>query len=258
VGETCDRLDDAACPGHCSYACTCAVCGDDLAERPVEICDGSDDLACPGLCFPPGDAHECVCPLTLNKCAAKKQKCVLSKVAGLMKCHISAETHGIGPADTTCVQKIKTRFEGATPPKGCFEKLELPGHCFTEDDTATLEDQVDTFVDAVVLQVDPSYPTPIVDRCGARKKKCVVSFAAGLLGCRAKAEAKNIPVDAACIQKYTDRFDGGSVPSEGCFELTEAKETCQTVDDTALVEGMVNDFVQDIACALDPYRPECP
>ena len=258
AGEVCDRHDDAACPDHCSYACTCAVCGDNLSERPIETCDGSDDLACPGLCFPPGDPHECVCPLTLNKCAFNKQKCVLKKMAGLLKCHISAEVHGIGPADVVCMQKVVTKFEGTTPARGCFEKLELPSHCFTEDDTATMEAKIDDFVDAVVQQVDPSYPTPIVDRCGALKKKCVTTFTAGLLSCRGKAEAKNIPVDAACIQKYTDRFDGGFDPSAGCFEKAEAKATCQTVDDTAIVEGMVNDFVQDVMCDLDPYRPECP
>ncbi len=107
-------------------------------------------------------------------------------------------------------------------------------------------------------QVDPSYPTPILDRCGALKKKCAAYFAAGLFGCRIRAEAKNIPVDPVCIQKYTDRFDGGPVPSEGCFEKAEAKTTCQTVDDTALVEGMVNDFVEDVVCALDPHGPDCP
>ena len=118
-----------------------------------------------------------------------------------------------------------------------------------------MEAKIDDFVDAVVQQVDPSYPTPIVDRCGALKKKCVTTSPPVLLSCRGKAEAKNIPVDSLCIQKYTDRFDGGFDPSAGCFEKAEAKATCQTVDDTALVGGMVNDFVQDVMCDLDPYRP---
>ncbi len=95
ASEQCDRFDDAACPGHCSLACTCAVCGDNLAEPKIETCDGTDDMACPGQCFPPGDAHECVCPITLNKCAAKKQKCALQLTTSLVKCHISAEVHGV-------------------------------------------------------------------------------------------------------------------------------------------------------------------
>jgi hypothetical protein len=258
AGEVCDRHDDAACPGHCSYACTCAVCGDDLSERPVETCDGTDDVACPGLCFPPGDPHECVCPLTLNKCAVGKQKCVVKKVAGLLKCYVAASFHGSGAADPICLQKIVTKFEGTTPPRGCFEKLELPSHCFTEDDTDAMETQVDAFIDALVLQLDPNYPAAVPDRCGAAKKKCATTFLAGLFSCRQKAEAKNLALDPLCIQKYTDRFDGGANPADGCFEKVEAKTTCQTVDDAPVVAGMVNAFVQDVVCDLDPYRPECP
>jgi hypothetical protein len=38
-----------------------AVCGDGVAELPVEGCDGDDDDACPGLCIPPGLPDECQC-----------------------------------------------------------------------------------------------------------------------------------------------------------------------------------------------------
>ena len=262
VTEVCDRHDDAACPGHCTYSCTCAVCGDNVAESPVERCDGTADTVCPGLCFPPGDPHECVCPITLNKCAAKKEKCVNNRVSYLLKCHVSAELKALGPPDAYCVDKADYKWDGGiTPTRGCFERLELPGHCFTEDDTGSIGTKVDAFVNDVVLQLDPSYPGPVFDRCSAAKKKCVMKFATNLLKCRAKYEAKNVPIDPVCVQKATDKFDGGFDPSRGCFERLELKFAptvpCTTTDDTSALATTVNDFVQDVACDLDPYRPEC-
>jgi cysteine-rich repeat protein len=54
--EECDGSEDAACPGACDDACTCAtVCGNNLTEG-SEDCDGTDDAACPGECL-----GSCVC-----------------------------------------------------------------------------------------------------------------------------------------------------------------------------------------------------
>jgi hypothetical protein len=197
----------------------------------------------------------------LNKCAAKKAKCVNKFAGSLLNCHVRAEIFGY--LDPYCEEKADRKWDGDIYPyKGCFEKLELPSHCFTEDDTSSVGATVDAFVLDVVTQLDPSYPTPVVDRCSAAKKKCTIKLASGLLKCRAKYESKNLPVDPGCNQKVLDKFDGGIDPTRGCFEKLEAKfvspaPPCPTLDDTANLELTVNDFVQDLACTLDPYLPEC-
>ncbi len=258
-GEVCDRHDDSACPNHCAYDCTCAVCGDNVKSTPVEACDGTDDALCPGACFPPGDPHECVCPLTLNKCASKKDKCVAKYFSGLLGCHWKAELKAFGPPDPACTDKYAFKFDGGPDPtRGCFEKLELPGHCFTEDDTTPFENAVNNFVLGVVNQLDPSYPSAIIDRCSATKKKCVIKLGYALLGCRAKYEAKNLPTDPVCLQKALDKFDGGLFPEKNCFTVAETKYgPCQTTGESATLEASVDHFMSDVACALDPNGPDC-
>ncbi len=97
----------------------------------------------------------------LNKCSAGKKKCVAKKAAGLLGCHVKAETKGV--LDPNCLLKRKQRFDGAllvppNPAKGCFEKLEATGSCLTYDDTAALEAKIDAFVDDVVCALDPALP----------------------------------------------------------------------------------------------------
>ncbi|MEK6798705.1 MAG: hypothetical protein AABZ12_07060 [Planctomycetota bacterium] len=55
--EECDGVDAAACPGLCQFDCTCsAICGNGQKE-PDEECDSSDATACPGRC-----QGDCICP----------------------------------------------------------------------------------------------------------------------------------------------------------------------------------------------------
>jgi hypothetical protein len=97
----------------------------------------------------------------LNMCSSAKKKCVSKKAKALLKCHAKAEKKGVA-LDPTCVQKAHDKFDGgAEPAKGCFEKLETTKPpCFTNDDTAALEAKVDAFVNDVVSELDPVFPTP--------------------------------------------------------------------------------------------------
>jgi hypothetical protein len=196
---------------------------------------------------------------TLNKCSSKKKACVAKKVGGLFTCHVKAEKSG-SALDQSCIDKIEDGFDGgAVPAKGCFEKLENKQdpakpetRCLTEDDTASAEAKIDAFVLNVVQAVDPGFPTPILNVCSAGKKKCVSKKTKALLKCHVKAEAKGVVLDAVCVQKAKDKFDGGLDPSKGCFEKLEAVPGCLTEDDTAAVEAKVDAFIDDIVSALDP------
>ncbi|HEY2386718.1 MAG TPA: hypothetical protein VGK30_07130 [Candidatus Binatia bacterium] len=202
----------------------------------------------------------------LNSCASAKKKCVAKKVKALLKCHTLAEQTGVNPTtDPTiqaCLAKARSKFDGgATPGKGCFGKLEAkhPGACLTYDDTTALESTIDTFVNDVVTQVDPSYPAALQNLCSAGKKKCVAKKTAALLKCHVKKEKPpGIPPEtfAACVQRARDKFDGGPMP--GCIATLEAKYpgNCPTTGDAGVLESKVDTFVSDAVCQLDFYT--CP
>jgi hypothetical protein len=100
-----------------------------------------------------------------NKCSAGKEKCVATKTAGLLACHVKAEAGGTVP-DSLCLQKAYAKFDGGTTPeKGCFERLESKYQCFTTDDTPAMEAMVDAFVLDIVADLDPGYPTPPARDC---------------------------------------------------------------------------------------------
>jgi hypothetical protein len=60
--------------------------------------------------------------------------------------------------------------------------------------------------------------------CSGGKSLCLAKKVKGLLGCYRKAESSGVAVDAACVQKVEDKFDGGSDPAKGCFAKLEAKQ----------------------------------
>ncbi len=197
---------------------------------------------------------------TLNKCSAGKKKCVATKLAGVLKCHVTSETKGVAVADKDCLTKAIAKFDGGDDPtKGCFAKLEdkYPAGdetpCLTFGDRDALEGVVDAFVDAIVRVVDPAYPAIVVNKCSAGKKKCISTKAVGLLKCHEKAETKGIsPNDKDCITKAQAKFDGGADPTKGCFAKLEKKGGCPTTGDTGAVETRVDAFVTDVVARLDP------
>jgi hypothetical protein len=190
---------------------------------------------------------------TVNACQSKKKLCVAKKEAALLKCHAKAEKTG-APVDTSCLQKAKDKFDGgADPTKGCFAKLEAKGGCLTTNDTASLENMVDTFVNSAVSQLDPGFPAPVLNACAAAKKKCVGNKAKALLKCHAKAE-KTGTLDTTCVTKAQTKF---ADPVKGCFAKAESKGSCLTIGDTTNLENTVDTFVQSAVCALDSATPGC-
>jgi len=212
--------------------------------------------------------------VTVNKCAAGKKKCAVTKLKALITCHVKAERKGV-VVEQACLDKAKAKFDGgAEPAKGCFAKLEAKEKqnkpetvCQTKGDTAAIEDKIDAFVDDVVTELDPGFPVPVKNKCSAGKKKCASAKLAALLGCHVKAEHKGV-IDPACIQKAKDKFDGTKEgvpnPAKSCFAKLEAKEkqnkpetVCQTKGDTAAIGAKIDAFVDDLVCELDPTSDTC-
>jgi hypothetical protein len=200
-----------------------------------------------------------------NKCLAGKIKCVNKKMASLLKCHEKAERKGV-TVDQACLAKGVAKFDGGT--KGiaysCFGKLEAKneGPCVTFGDLAAQEAKVDAFVADVVTELDPSYPSPILNLCSARKKKCVLKKAAGKLKCHEKCQkdpGKCGDALTRCLEKATDKFDGGAKGiAYSCFGKLEAKGGCVTTGDMATLEAKVDAFVLDVRSELGYTPTGCP
>ncbi len=184
-----------------------------------------------------------------DKCQAAKKGCVAKKQQCLLGCHAKAEASGTA-VDPNCALKCTNKFDGGpTPAKACFAKIEAKGGCMVTNQVAAVEATVDAFVLDVVTSVDPDYPVPVLNACSSAKKRCAAKKASALLKCHAKAEAKAVPVDPACVTKVETKF-------VACFTKAETKIPCLTTGDTAAIEAIVDAFVNDAVCQIDPAT--CP
>ena len=191
------------------------------------------------------------------RCSAAKIQCASSREAALLLCHAKAEGRG-SAVDPACVARVETKFSDPISGRGCMEKAEARPPCATTGDTSALASMVDDFVGGVVGALDPQFPTPVLDRCGAGKKKCVATEVKELLACYQKAAARGVAADPACLQKARDKFGGGSVPSRGCFARLEVKfpltgsTPCQTFGDAGALATLADDLARDVNAGLRP------
>jgi hypothetical protein len=97
----------------------------------------------------------------------------------------------------------------------------------------------------------------IQSKCLASKNTCASKRAFSLLKCEWKAETPGKTPDPNaddCVDKASDKFDGGATPEDGCFEKLENKpeNDCLTTDDTATVAALVDQCVGSIVSTIDP------
>ncbi len=190
-----------------------------------------------------------------GKCNSAKIKCAVTKATALLSCHNKAETKDVA-VDPECVSKADIKFSSPADQKGCMDKAQkdlVKSPCSTGGDATPLEAKVDAFVLDVVNELDPGYPTPVLNKCSAGKKKCVANKVKAILGCYGKAASSGTPVDQECIQKAQDKFDGGADPSKGCFAKLEAKPPCLTMHDSDALEAKVDAFSLDVFNDLTPH-----
>jgi hypothetical protein len=195
------------------------------------------------------------------KCSAAQMKCATTKATALLGCHNKAEGKG-DPVDAECITKAEDKFT-TLPEKGCMEKAESKPPCFLTGGAEALEAKIDAFVNDIVTDLDPGYPTPVENKCSAGKKKCVANKVKALLGCSSKDVTKPDPAKfSECVDKATAKFDESD---KGCFAKLEAKQdpekpssVCITTGDTADIEAKVDAFVADVVSDVVPPPPPPP
>jgi hypothetical protein len=151
--------------------------GEKAGAKPNVVCPTSDDTAAIEAkvdAFVDDLVTDLDTVVDANKCVAGKIKCATTKNGALLGCYGKAFGKDIA-LDPTCVGKAESKFDGgATPAKGCFEKLEAKGEkagakpsvvCPTSDDTAAIEAKIDAFVADIACDLEPAgclpaTPTP--------------------------------------------------------------------------------------------------
>jgi hypothetical protein len=222
-----------------------------------------------------------------SACMAGKNQCVSENLQRKLECHNRAERRGRA-VDPLCMAAANQKYDGGhDPAQGCFAKVEskhdlcdgganegapcaidseCPGGvcafgCLTRGDAPALATMLDEFIDDVVTDLDPGYPTPARNACSAGKKKCVQKKAAAILKCHEKAVKNDVAIDPVCIAKAQAKFDGGAHPNRGCFAKLEARGQCLAPNGDANAVGTkVDGFVQDVLCQLgdaDACRAPC-
>ena len=183
----------------------------------------------------------------ISKCNASKKKCIGKYIASVMGCHAKAESKSL-MVDPTCLSKATAKITGAG--KGCFDKADAKDdNCSQTGDANAQLAVANAFINDVVDDIDPNYPTPHTNKCDAAQKKCVGKKASALMGCKAK-ENKSGSADPACDAKAMNGFS--NVDNKGCFDKAVIKDDgpCDGAS-AAAIEIKVDDWVDDAADAVD-------
>jgi hypothetical protein len=177
-----------------------------------------------------------------NKCLAGKIKCVVGKKSCILGCYAKA-TKTAGAPDPACVDKCKNKFDGgATPAKGCFEKLEAKGGCLTEDDTRGMEAKIDGFIEEITDALGAP-GTVATGKCLAGKIKNVIGYNKCVLGVFGKAAGGGLAADSAKLQKCIDKINAA-------YAKLEAKPPCATTGDVADIKRADDLFIDDVLAEL--------
>ncbi len=187
---------------------------------------------------------------TRDYCRAGQLKCISKLEARLLECHAIAERKGTTVSDD-CTTRFLTTF--AT----CIGRIEDKGGCLTTGNGSTLQSVTQGFVDDTVRALDPGFPTPVVSRCSAGKKKCVARYAQALLRCDEKAARAGTNRDPLCTRQAKRRMDGDGKPSRGCFAKLEKSSPCLTTNDVAALEVEADHYVCAVGDLLRVQPPVC-
>ena len=193
------------------------------------------------------------CTKFQSTCDAGKLGCVAKRQACLLKVHATAERKGVAldaealqkcvDAFGTCIGKLESKQNAAKPKTLCSATGDLVGLTLAGD----------AFVTAVVSTIDPSFPSVgPASVCDAGKKVCVAQRTACQLKAAATATKKGVLIDAAVVQKCTDKLDGGAKGfAKGCLGKLQAKQDvdkpktlCAVTDDGKVLETVVDAFVE--------------
>ena len=171
-----------------------------------------------------------------QRCAAAKLKAVASATQGVVGCRATAVSRD-ATIDPACVDKYHAKLASS------FTKAESKGSCVTIDDAPALASRVDQ-LDADAGDALAPAASDDGRRCSAAKLKATAKKAKNKLGCHAKAVAKGVNADSACLAKVETKFTTA-------FTAADQRFACAVEGDAATVETTVVDpFVDDAVAAL--------
>jgi hypothetical protein len=96
-------------------------------------------------------------------------KCATTRATAFLECHEKAERKGVA-VDRECTAKLMGNFSDTVTNKGCMEKAEAKPPCATTGDAAPLAAKIDAFVDDIGTDVDPIFPTVVLNKCSAGRR----------------------------------------------------------------------------------------
>lgn len=159
-------------------------------------------------------------PARADKCTAAKLITVGRKEAGLLGCYSKATAKGDTSGVATCIATVEGKYGAA------FAKA---GSC--SGDASGCE----SIAEACTNVIRGALPDAGPNKCEATRLRVAGKKAAGKLICNAKAAAKGLSVDAACIQKVESRFQAAFAKTSGC-----------TGDQTTVENAVDRDCVQAV------------
>src|SRR5262249_53567361 len=154
---------------------------------------------------------------------------------------------------TACVAKVKGKFDGgADPAKGCFAKLESKtgSDCITTGDTTAAETAVDDRGTAIGAAIEPTNGQAKGD---GGTEKLVGDYLGAIRKWQSTAQTPGKATDtSACVAKAKGKYDGGDVPSKGCFAKLEAKtpNDCSVTNNSDDVRGLADTCAANFATLL--------
>lgn len=98
---------------------------------------------------------------------------------------------------------------------------------------------------AAMLAAAPARAADPPVTCAAAKQKAASKKLSAKVKCHGTARMKGQDVDAACLAKAEEKF-------EGAFQKAEAKGGCFTTNDAAAVESFVDGTLASLLTALSP------
>jgi hypothetical protein len=165
------------------------------------------------------------------KCLSSKQKASGKKIGGRLACIGKAAAKNV-PIDPACVGKVDGKFDAA------FAKADAKGAC--AGTTGGVNQTIGTCLTDVADLI------PGTGKCTGSKLSASGKKASGKLACNAKATAKAIPIDPACLAKAEGKF-------AGTFAKADSKGAC--AGDAAAVEDVVDSECVDAVVAQLQVTP---
>jgi hypothetical protein len=148
---------------------------------------------------------------TQSKCLRAKLRAIGKKEAGLLSCFARVAAKGHANTLGACVQKGEHKYTAAFAKAGSCSGDRTICDCLAEN---------------CAIAVRVALPDAGPSHCESARLRAAGKKAAGKLSCNAKAAARGLTVDRACIQKVEARYRAAFAKTTGC---TGDQATVETI-----------------------------